>query len=303
MRRILIFAVTAILIAVVFAPNTQSQVKRARPDVYLEDEGTVRNCNHIGVNYSDRETYWDEERHTIAGGTPVTARPSQNGGAYVYGVAGADYEVTVCKVAAGRSRADAEDVIRRIRVSVSGGNITAEGPSGDRDWSVFIIVGAPRGGSLDVETHNGPISFRNFSGRAVARAHNGPISLRDTTGEIRARTQNGPINVAGGGGDFQVDAQNGPIDVDLEGSRWDGKQLEGHTQNGPLTLSVPSGYVSGVRVDASEHSPVRCVVAQCREAQRTWDEPSRIQFGAGSPVVRLSTVNGPVTVQSARLRR
>lgn len=279
----------------------KAQAQKSRPDVYLEDENTVRNCNHLNVNYSDRQTYWNEERHTIPASVgQVTLRPSENAGAYIYGGAGADYDVTVCKTAAGRNRADADRILQRVRVSISGGKVAAEGPTFDGDWGVFLIVGAPKGGSIDVETHNGPISFRNFSGRVMARAQNGPISLNDTTGEVRAHTQNGPIHVSGGGGDFQLDAQNGPIDVYLQGSRWDGKQLEGRAHNGPLTLTVPVGYSSGVRVDTSEHSPVRCVAEQCRSAARTWSEPSRIQFGSGAPIVRLSTENGPVTVRSAR---
>jgi hypothetical protein len=37
---------------------------------------------------------------------------------------------------------------------------------------------------------------------------------------------------------------------------------------------------------------------QCKQAVRTWDRPSVIEFGGSSPVVRMSTVNGPVSVNS-----
>jgi len=36
----------------------------------------------------------------------------------------------------------------------------------------------------------------------------------------------------------------------------------------------------------------------CNEGRRTWDEVhKRVEFGAGPTVIRVSTVNGPVTVR------
>jgi DUF4097 and DUF4098 domain-containing protein YvlB len=139
----------------------------------------------------------------------------------------------------------------------------------------------------------------DFSGAVQARNQNGPISFHGVTGQVRADVQNGPITVKGSGGDFRLTAQNGPLTVELDGNQWSGGELEGKTQNGPLTLKLPETYLSPVRVDASKHSPVECRAVQCQQAARTWDRPTVIQFGGeASPVIRLSTTNGPVTIVS-----
>jgi hypothetical protein len=85
--------------------------------------------------------------------------------------------------------------------------------------------------------------------------------------------------------------------VVLKDGEWDG-QIEGRTQNGPLTLKINEGFRSSVLVEASKHSPVTCVAGACSKAARTWDRPNEIKFGDSDPIIRLSTVNGPVTIVS-----
>ncbi|MFY9574240.1 MAG: hypothetical protein WAV20_22800, partial [Blastocatellia bacterium] len=156
----------------------------------------------------------------------------------------------------------------------------------------------PNGAALDLESNNGPIGVGNFSGNIQARNNNGPITFREVSGQVRADVQNGPITVSGSSGDFRLRAQNGPLTVELDGTQWSGGELEGRTENGPLTLKLPESFQSSVRVDASKHSPVQCKAIQCQQAVRTWDRPSVIQFGGSTPVIRLSTINGPVTIVS-----
>lgn len=286
------------ILAVALAPTASDAQwkKTSGRTVYLEDESTVRDCNQINMYWTDRAVARGEQEKTVArGSAPLRVRASHNGGVHIYGADGNEFRIRACASAAGRNDAEADRDLDQIRLNVENGEVSVSGPGGD-DWSVFLIIAAPRDSSVTAESYNGPIGVRNFSGTVEARSHNGPVSLSSVTGRVRAQTDNGPISVGGNsGGDFNLDLQNGPLDVALRGTEWNGK-LEGRTQNGPITLSVPAGYKSGVRVDASEHSPVQCRAAQCRTAVRTWENPSRIQFG-DSPVVRLSTVNGPVTVR------
>jgi DUF4097 and DUF4098 domain-containing protein YvlB len=186
-------------------------------------------------------------------------------------------------------------VIEGNRVRVAGA-----GQSGSRDnaqsWSVQLIVTAPEGSSIDVETSNGPIGVSGFSGTLAARASNGPISLDEVMGQVKARASNGPISVTGSRGEFDVETANGPIDVRLSGQRWDG-HLTARASNGPLTLRVPAGYQSGVEVTSSNHSPWSCRAAACGSSTRDRDDRTRsLRLGADPVVVRLSTVNGPVTI-------
>ena len=82
----------------------------------------------------------------------------------------------------------------------------------------------------------------------------------------------------------------------LGGRRWDG-HLTARASNGPLSVNVPSDYQSGVEISSSDHAPWSCRAAACRSGNRDWDDRSRsLRIGVDPVVVRLSTVNGPVTV-------
>jgi DUF4097 and DUF4098 domain-containing protein YvlB len=199
--------------------------------------------------------------------------------------------------ATGDSVEEARSVLAQLSFSSSNGRLTVNGPSSGT-WVAYLIIQAPNGSVMEMESTNGPIGVSDFSGSVHARTRNGPITLEDISGQARAEAQNGPINISGSSGDIRASAQNGPIGVELSGSRWENGELEAHTQNGPLSLSLPPDYQSAVRVEASRHSPVECRAVQCKQAVRTWDRPSVIEFGGASPVIRMSTVNGPVTVSS-----
>ncbi len=257
--------------------------------------GPVTSCNDIEVTFDHRAAVTAEETRTIpyAVGT-LHASPLRNGGIEVAEWDRNEYSVTLCKAA----DPDEREQLGKISLTVQGGRISVQGPDSDeRDWTAYLIVRAPKDAALDLEAHNGPLGFHGVSGRVRARTVNGPLSFTNCGGDIEGETQNGPINIEGGRGQVRLRAQNGPLNVELSGSRWEGGSLEGSTQNGPLNLSVPANFQSGVRVDASRHSPVECRASQCRGAVRTWDYPNRISFGSGDPVVRLSTVNGPVNVE------
>jgi len=44
---------------------------------------------------------------------------------------------------------------------------------------------------------------------------------------------------------------------------------------------------------------VSCSASICGDARKTWDDEDRrkIEFGSGSPVIKLSSYNGPVSVR------
>ncbi len=279
--------------------------------VSVERDGPIDDCRQMRVTFDDAEAARAEE--TVTGPAPRGAlrfRAPANSGIFVLGADRSDVSVTACKAAA------AEQDLSRIAVSLQGDELSVRGPEG-RDWLVHFIVRAPRGAGLDLDVTNGPVAVRGMAGVVTAHARNGPLSFEESSGPIRAEARNGPISlracsgkvsatavngpvsVSGSGGDVDIDTQNGPISVKLSGNRWDGR-LEAHARNGPLSLSLPEGYASAVSVESSGRSPFQCRAKACGEARRNWDEDSRrIDFGDSSaPVVRLSTVNGPVSIRS-----
>jgi hypothetical protein len=210
----------------------------------------------------------------------------------------ADYQVEACKLAAADSRAAAERALSSIAVTRSGGRFTESGPS-DGEWLVYFIVHAPRDASLDLESRNGPISVRDVAGKIRARAGNGPISLEECGGEIQARTGNGPIRFTGSGGNVSLAAQNGPVSLELSGNEWRGPLLEARTVNGPVSLRVPDSFRSAMRVQTAGHAPFTCRSEVCRNARSDGHGSQRsIRMNGASPVVRLSTEHGPVSVRS-----
>jgi hypothetical protein len=260
----------------------------------------ISDCSQVRVTMRDAELARTEQTYTL----PLSASALQiqaphRGGIHVQGWKGGEYLIKACLSAAGDNAQEAQAVLAQLSLSVNNGQVTVNGPTGGM-WVAYLIIQAPDGAALEMSSTNGPIGVSDFSGSVQARTLNGPITLQNVGGQIRADAQNGPINVTGSGGDFRLNAQNGPIGVELTGSRWETGELEAHTQNGPLSLSLPPDYQSAVRVQASKHSPVECRAVQCKQSVRTWDRPSVIEFGGSSPVVRMSTVNGPVTVSSTR---
>ncbi|HUP60582.1 MAG TPA: DUF4097 family beta strand repeat-containing protein [Thermoanaerobaculia bacterium] len=202
------------------------------------------------------------------------------------------YTITVCKAA------ELAEDLAKIRVSVEGGELRATGPD-DGEWAVSYHVQAPNGADLRIDASNGPVSIRDIDATIVARLRNGPLSLHDASGNIDVVTANGPISIDGGSGTMKVQATNGPLSVKLENT-WNGT-LDASTKNGPLNVKVARDFSSGVVVESRGRGPISCRAAGCERANRYWDddedEPRVIELGRGPANVRLSTVNGPVTIR------
>jgi DUF4097 and DUF4098 domain-containing protein YvlB len=188
-----------------------------------------------------------------------------------------------------------------VKAALNGAELNISGPAASDDWVAFVLVQAPKGSTMELATHNGGISLEGVNGTFTARALNGPVSVKNSSGKIDVQTQNGPISFKGSGGDMKLVTQNGPISVDLNGPAWEGRGLDARAQNGPLAVSVPRAYRSGVEVSASGHSPFSCSSDVCGEGQRSWDDSSKsVKLGTGAPVVKVSTVNGPVAVSARK---
>jgi DUF4097 and DUF4098 domain-containing protein YvlB len=139
------------------------------------------------------------------------------------------------------------------------------------------------------------MSVSDLAGKLEVHGQNGPFSIKHSAGEINAEVVNGPISYSGEGGDVRLHAQNGPVSVSLAGTSWTGKGLEAGSTNGPLSLDLPRNYGSAVLVKTRGYSPFSC--SRCQDARKDFDDSGKgVQFGNGDPVVRMSTVNGPVSV-------
>ena len=71
----------------------------------------------------------------------------------------------------------------------------------------------------------------------------------------------------------------------------------GRTVNGPLSLALPEKFRSGVRLETSGHGPISCRPSACAAATTDSGLNRRtLQFNGSGDTVRISTVNGPISV-------
>lgn len=290
MKRILITLAFAGLI------TTTAEAKHGGGHMSIDVAGEeITSCDQLRVTFGDDRTqgFRAEEQVAVGNVKSLKVQAAKNGGIYVSGARGSSYSVTACKAA------ELQDSLRDLRVDVRGNEITASG-SDDRNWIVYFLVSVPRGADIDLSASNGPISIRNVNGKVVAHATNGPISARQSSGTLDLDTQNGPISLHGGSGNVKLNAQNGPISVRFDSTTWDGS-LEANTQNGPLSVRMPAGFLSGLVVESNGRGPVSCRSEACRDARRSFDDDDhrRIELGSGPAVVRMSTVNGPISVKDS----
>ncbi|HEU4390280.1 MAG TPA: hypothetical protein VFV34_20930 [Blastocatellia bacterium] len=295
----LVLSVTSIFLFGILQATSAQKGKGRNVTMSTGSHKEITDCDQLRMRIGDGETARSELMQTIprSAVSLLRVRPPMNGGVQIHGSNANEYVVKACLAAGGDDLAQAQELLKDLRLSTENGEVSVEGPN-SKEWVAFLVIQAPNGSNLDLTAANGPIGVSRFSGTVKVLGVNGPVTLDEVSGSAEVEVQNGPLTVRGGGGDFRLNAQNGPLTVALAGYEWSGS-LEGHTQNGPLTLQIPENYVSAVLVDTSKHSPVTCRAGQCAQAVRTWDNPNRIQFGGSNPVVRLSTVNGPVTIVSA----
>jgi DUF4097 and DUF4098 domain-containing protein YvlB len=258
-------------------------------------------CADLHIVLHDDPAIVESEERTFSKAEARTLHINEleNGGVQVQGWDKDTYSVTACK-AVDASRGDAKQLLSQIKLAVQAGQVSVSGPSRhNNDWTVYLLIRTPSAAEVELKSHNGPVSFYKVDGKITARGTNGPITLADCTGEADVEAVNGPISFSGAGGKLRLHTQNGPISVDLHGANWNGSSLEADAVNGPLSLNVSQGFRSSFLLESNGHSPMSCHGTICDQARKTWDdEHRRIEYGNGTPLIHLSTQNGPISVHT-----
>ena len=283
---------------------TSARANRHHHSVSISDghKYPITGCSDLRIRFGDQDAVVRSEERTLtkSEAAVLQVQPHSHGGVQVVGWDKETYSVTACKAAAGSGDA-AEKILSQITMSIENGRISTSGPGDEEDWTVYLLIRTPKSASIDMETMNGPISLYDVDGKLTARAHNGPISLKNFSGDAEITAVNGPISLEGSSGSVRIHTENGPISVALEGKTWSGTGLSADAKNGPLTLMVPNGYQSSFMVESTNYAPVSCKASICDNARKTWDDNHRrIEYGSAPAMIRLSTVNGPVSVRESR---
>jgi hypothetical protein len=267
-------------------------------NVSVRSDGPVRSCSDLEMTWDGQPAATAVDTLTAAG-HDLSVHAPRNGGVYVFGTPGrSNFSISACKGVAKPKGDDATAALAKLRPSLAGPALNASGPDSE-DWVLYFIVEAPEASNVQVETTNGPVHVEHITGSTVAHAVNGPIRFLDVSGRATAKAINGPIAFDGRDGVVELHTENGPIKVSLSGDRWGSGSLKATAQNGPVKVVVPRGFQSGVKVSSSNVSPWKC--EGCDSGKRDWNDSSRsIEFGSGPIAVTVSTVNGPVAVESSR---
>lgn len=267
----------------------------------------MRSCADWSVHVDGQDALVSSETVDVAATGQLDVEAAHNGGITVIRGSGSSYRVTLCKAV---TPSLGEQAFGEIRLLNEGGRLSVDAP-GEHGWSAHFIVAAPVGADLRLNAHNGPISITEFDGILDARTVNGPLSLDNVSGTIKGKATNGPVSLERGSGQVEVATTNGPLTVTLDEITWNGYGLEASTTNGPLSLEIPRGFASGTEITARGHNRWDCSEELCGDLMReidmdrdgdsryykSWnDKPRTLRFGAGSPVVRMSTKNGPVSI-------
>lgn len=301
-RRTLFFLIA--ICALLALGFTTARASRRHHSVNISNHHgyAATSCSDLHIRFDDEDAVVRSEERTLTKSEAAVLRvqPHSNGGMQVAGWDKDTYSVTACKAAAG-SGGEAERILSQIKMSIENGKVSTSGPEDEEAWTVELLIRTPKAASLEMETTNGPISLYDVDGKLTARAKNGPISLKNFSGDAEITAVNGPISLEGSNGNVRIHTENGPISVALNGKSWNGTGLTADAHNGPLTLTVPNGYQSSFVVESTNYAPVSCKASICDNARKTWDdEHRRIEYGNSPAMIRLSTVNGPITVRDSR---
>jgi DUF4097 and DUF4098 domain-containing protein YvlB len=278
--------------------NAQNRRDRSM-SVNVDRERPVTDCKDIQVTYNRRPAITDESQLTLQASQVSSLRAqTSNSGMYVSGWDRNEFSVKTCK-AVPDDDPNASATLKEITTSTTNGTISVNGPS-ERTWVANLIIMVPRLSTMQLQTTNGPLQLRDLAGNIQLRASNGPISLDNVGGVVETTTTNGPISLKNATGDHRLTATNGPIHIGLSGNSWDGPGLEASTQNGPMSVSIPDSYGSAVRIQSSGRAPISCKARACQSAAVSPSSPTTFAIGSGVPLVRLSTVNGPLSIQNGK---
>ena len=268
-----------IIAAVVAGATTAVTFGAVRPAAQGTSVGTNEWCSNNNYS-SDRETHSEVREFTVpAVGAPLTVDAAPNGGIKVAGEARGDIHVVACVSATGATVDEARALAQRVDVTATVDRVAAEGPRNlDRreNWHVSYRIAVPNRTSLSLTSSNGGIEIADVDGQIAFRTVNGGVKLARLAGHVRGRTSNGGVN------------------VDLDGTTWNGDGLDVETNNGGVSMSIPSNYSARLETGTVNG---RMNIDFPVTVQGKIGRSIETQLGSGGPLLRVRTSNGGVNIR------
>jgi DUF4097 and DUF4098 domain-containing protein YvlB len=266
---------------------------------------------------------------------PTSSRPKVvvdtfNGPIDVTAGAGGTVKATVTKRASGKTREEAEEMLKKLKVSLSQQqdtvHITAPQPEAKHLMaSLATKLEVPAGANLDVKTKFGDFAATGITGNITADLSNAAITIQGAKGELQLKTSfgkidvagpsvkvnvtnsNGPVTVMGAEGPLDLKTSFGAIDVDALCTSLTAVNSNGaikvRTTNGPLTLTTTFGAIDidapSARVTAStSNAPI--TVRRATGPIDLTNSFGQVDVAAPATTVTVNNSNGAIAVKGAK---
>lgn len=255
----------------------------------LTKDKSKKEHSFCGNNWSsgDKFSASDLREMTVASSGSLNVDSGKNGGISVKGEDRGDVLVRACVQAWGTSEEAARGTLAGVKIN-TGGEIKADGPTGDPQWSVSYQILVPRSTSVNLKAHNGGISLSSVDGTASFETTNGGIHISNVSGNVKGRTTNGGVH------------------AELSGTSWKGSGLDLQTTNGGVNLVMPRNYAATVEtgtVNGGFKSDIPALTIQEDTKGEEWGRQRSKKIvstlnGGGAPI-RVITTNGGVKISSS----
>lgn len=142
-----------------------------------------------------------------------------------------------------------------------------------RGTSVFYDIRIPQSMDLDLETTNGNVFARGFSGAARLETTNGDVTVKEAKGSVDAETTNGSIAVS-------LVEHNG-------------QNMRCETTNGGIRLTLPEGFHAELDAETTNGG----IHSDFGVTSTSWSKHHvRGTINGGGPVLQLETTNGSIHI-------
>ena len=252
----------------------------------LRDNSEKQMTCQNGVYDSDGVRHCEIREQTVPAIGRFSVDASRNGGLTVKGWLRNEVLVRARVEASAENEGAAANIVSRVSIDSSGGQVRATGPEsvGNNNswWSVSYEIFVPQNTDL------------------TATARNGGITISDVRGQIRFEGRNGGVNLKRLAGDVSGSTVNGGVEVELTGTIWDGRQLEVTTRNGGVNVTMPSSYSARIQAESERGGFQSDYPVTVQGNVR----PRQLEFnvGAGGPLIHVTTTNGRVSFMRAESR-
>ena len=164
MRKMTLFLMILVLGSfLIFEPAGAQDRRRGNntsTSISTGPERTITECGQVRMRIGDGETARSQLVQTVPRSAVSTlqVRSTKNGGIHVQGWNRDEYSITACIAAGGDNATEAQALVEQVKLSVQNGKVIVEGPN-PQDWMAFLLIQAPNGAVLDLESNNGRQRF------------------------------------------------------------------------------------------------------------------------------------------------